>query len=743
MATTNSISSSSRPLLMMIFTLFCSLLMISCTGNSDATHQKVYVVYMGDRPKSDFSATAQHMSMLQAIMGSQKASESWLYSYKRSFNGFVAKLTEEEKNKIASLEGVVSVFPSTKKQLHTTRSWDFMGFPINAQRSQTESDVIVGMLDTGIWPESLSFEDKNYSAPPSKWKGSCQSSSNFTCNNKIIGARYYHSEGTINPPDFPSPRDSEGHGSHTASTAAGGLVSGANLYGLAAGTARGGVPSARIAVYKICWSDGCSDADILAAFDDAIADGVDIISISVGGFPFDYFGDSIAIGAFHAMRNGILTSNSAGNSGPDAGSVINFSPWSLSVAASTIDRKFLTKVQLGNNETYEGVSINTFVLQDENYPLVYGGNVPNTAGGFDGSTSRYCQPDSLDPTLVKGTIVLCDGLSFADPVAAANGTGAIMQDDFLRDFAFSFPLSVSYLGTDDGSQVYNYINKTSKPTANIFKSAEVNETLAPFVVSFSSRGPNPITRDILKPDLTAPGVDILAAWSEATSVTGFPEDTRVVPYNIISGTSMSCPHASGAAAYVKSFNPTWSPAAIKSALMTTAAPMSVKTNTDAEFAYGSGHIDPIKAKSPGLVYDMGEADYVKFLCGQGYNNTNLQLITGDNTTCTSANNGTVYDLNYPSFTVSVSSSGSISRVFHRTVTNVGSPSSTYKAVVAIPQGISIQIEPSTLSFKSLGEQQTYVVTVTAAVRGTAMLSGSLVWDDGTYQVRSPIVAFAA
>ena len=171
---------------------------------------------------------------------------------------------------------------------------------------------------------------------------------------KIIGAKYYHSDGSISPPDFPSPRDSEGHGTHTSSTAAGGLVAGANMYGLAAGTARGGVPSARIAVYKICWFDGCSDADILAAFDDAIADGVDIISISVGGFfASDYFEDPIAIGAFHAMKQGVLTSNSAGNSGPDPESIVNFSPWSLSVAASTIDRKFLTKVLLGNNATYE------------------------------------------------------------------------------------------------------------------------------------------------------------------------------------------------------------------------------------------------------------------------------------------------------------------------------------------------------------------------------------------------------
>lgn len=171
---------------------------------------------------------------------------------------------------------------------------------------------------------------------------------------KIIGARFYRSDGQVPQDDLASPRDTEGHGSHTSSIAAGALVTGANLFGFAEGTARGGVPSARIAVYKVCWSDGCYDADILAAFDDAIADGVDIISVSIGASKLkNYFEDPIAIGAFHSMKKGILTSNSAGNDGPDPGSITNVSPWSLSVAASTIDRKFTTKVQLGNGQTYQ------------------------------------------------------------------------------------------------------------------------------------------------------------------------------------------------------------------------------------------------------------------------------------------------------------------------------------------------------------------------------------------------------
>jgi subtilisin family serine protease len=171
---------------------------------------------------------------------------------------------------------------------------------------------------------------------------------------KIIGARYYRSSGVFDENNLKSPRDSSGHGTHTASTAAGNLVSMASQLGYGLGTARGGVPSARIAVYKICWSDGCDDAGALAAFDDAIADGVDIISFSVGPTePIKYFQDVYAIGAFHAMRNGILTSMAAGNEGPDLETVTNSAPWSLSVAASTIDRKFFTQVQLGNKKIFE------------------------------------------------------------------------------------------------------------------------------------------------------------------------------------------------------------------------------------------------------------------------------------------------------------------------------------------------------------------------------------------------------
>lgn len=171
---------------------------------------------------------------------------------------------------------------------------------------------------------------------------------------KVIGARYYDIANISNPRfDIKSPRDTEGHGSHTASTVAGQEVQNASLFGIGEGVARGGVPNARIAVYKVCWASGCNDVDILAAFDDAIADGVDILSVSLGStIPTPYHEDSISIGSFHAMKKGILTSCAAGNSGPYRRQVSNYYPWALTVAASTIDRKLVTEVVLGDGQTF-------------------------------------------------------------------------------------------------------------------------------------------------------------------------------------------------------------------------------------------------------------------------------------------------------------------------------------------------------------------------------------------------------
>ncbi|XP_052490455.1 subtilisin-like protease SBT4.4 [Gossypium raimondii] len=693
---------------------------------------QVYIAYLGPLPDGDYIASSHHSNMLQALSKHSSVENYLIKSYKRSFNGFAAKLTNEEAKKLASFKEVVSVFPSKVYHLQTTRSWDFLGLNQTVKRNATaESNVIVGVLDTGIWPESDSFSDEGFGPPPKKWKGACKGGQNFTCNNKLIGARAYHSD---------SARDTEGHGTHTASTAAGNNVVNASFYGLAEGIARGGVPSARIAAYKVCSGILCLSEDILAGFDDAIADGVDLISVSLGlEIPVDLYEDPVAIGAFHAAEKGVLVLQSAGNSGTTGfQSVSSVAPWILSVAASTTDRLFVDKVVLGNGwKTLTGFSVNSFSLNRTKVPLVYGLQITSSC---DEAHARACYSYCLNKTLVKNKIVLCDVMNGVNAAYDAGALGLITKYQ-VENVSFVVPLSAITLSSKDYDLVISYHNSTKEPKAEILRSETIKDKFAPIVASFSSRGPNAFVPDILKPDISAPGVDILAAYSPVASPSTTTTDPRRVKYNIISGTSMSCPHVAGVAAYVKTFHPHWSPSAVKSALMTTAFPMDAPRTQGAEFAYGSGHINPVKAIDPGLVYDTVEGDNIRFLCSIGYDEGSIKIIAGNNTSC--PKNSTKMlprDFNYPTLTALVPAGKPFKVTFHRTVTNVGVARCTYNATIATLSELEIKVVPQVLSFKSLTEKKSYNVTVSGkALDKRSMVSATLIWLDDTHDVRNPIV----
>ncbi|XP_012835449.1 PREDICTED: cucumisin-like [Erythranthe guttata] len=732
---------------LILYPFLLAALVLSCRCDE----RKLHIVYMGDLPKGgDLSVSSSHHTILQTVLGSaSSAKESLVYSYERSFNGFAAKLTVNEAARIAEMEGVVSVNPNRMLKLHTTRSWDFMGFTDGNLGPGLEGQVIIGLLDTGVWPEHPSFNDTGFGPPPSKWKGTCQTATNFTCNNKIIGARYYKSDNSYDDDnEAPSPRDTEGHGTHTASTAGGVELPGTSFYGLAEGVARGGARNARIAVYKVCWLTGCSNADVLKAFDDAIADGVDILSVSLGSlFPHRFFDDPIAIGSFHAMQNGILTSNSAGNSGPDPVSVVNFAPWTLTVAASTIDRKFVANLVLGNGLFLTGISINSFDLNGTSYPLVWGGDAANISIGASSDNTRTCmlESDEMNYGMLAGAIVLCENPfdAAASNIFHFNGTGVIMVDN-APQYASSYPLPATVISPDDLRKVMQYIKTTKYPVATILVGEAWKDAMAPIVVSFSSRGPSPYSPDILKPDVTAPGVDILAGWSPLAPPSFAYGDTRSgVYFNVVSGTSMSCPHATAAAAYVKAAHPDWSPAVIKSAIMTTAYVMDPSQNTDKEFAYGSGHINPAGAVDPGLVFDASAADYINLLCKQGYNTTTLRMLTGDNSTCANTTIGRAFDFNYPILSMYVEDGQEITGTFKRTVTNVGPLNSTYTATWQMPSLISVTVEPSVLEFSVVGERKSFTVTVVGpAIKQQPIMSGAVTWSDGgSRSVRTPVVVY--
>ncbi|CAA3007612.1 subtilisin-like protease [Olea europaea subsp. europaea] len=562
--------------------------------------KKSYIVYLGGHSHGTVVTSDQlnkvadsHHELLGTIIGSkEKVEDTIFYSYNKHINGFAAMLEEEEAAKIAKHPDVVSIFPNRGRNLHTTHSWDFLMLERNGvihpssiwKKARFGEDSIIANFDTGVWPESKSFMDNELGPIPSKWKGICQHSDGFTCNRKLIGARYfnkgYAAYGGNITSKVSTARDYDGHGSHTLSTAGGNFVPGANVFGVGNGTAKGGSPKARVATYRVCFppinDSECFDSDIMKAFDAAIDDGVDVISLSLGGDPSDYFDDGIAIGSFHANRNGVVVVASAGNSGPIPGTVSNTAPWLLTVGASTIDREFQADVKLQNGLYLKGTSLSKPLLTDTFYSLISAAVAK--AAHATAEDAILCKAGTLDPKKVKGKILVClrgenARMEKGEQARLAGAAGMILCNDKTTGneiIADPHVLPATQINYTDGVALFSYVNKNKNPLGLLTPpKAVVNIKPAPFMASFSSRGPNTVTPEILKPDITAPGVNIIAAYSEGTSPTENAFDTRTTPFITESGTSMSCPHVSGIVGLLKTLYPKWSPAAIKSAIMTT------------------------------------------------------------------------------------------------------------------------------------------------------------------------------
>ncbi|XP_048140303.1 subtilisin-like serine-protease S [Rhodamnia argentea] len=597
----------------------------------------------------------------------------------------------------------------------------------------------------GVWPESESFRDEGLGLVPEKFKGQCILGENFTlsnCNRKIVGARFYfqgyEAENgpleSFNLPFFRSARDADGHGSHTASTIAGSVVPNASLFGIAQGTARGRAPGATLAIYKACWFGECNDADVLAAMDDGINDGVDVLSLSLGPLPPQpiYFENAISIGAFHAFRRGIVVLASAGNSFFQ-GTATNVAPWILTVAASSIDREFNSNIYLGNSKVLKGYSLNPLKME-ASYGLIAGNEA--AAKGVPVKNASFCKNNTLDPTLVKGRIALCmvevllrdNRREKAFSVRDAGGVGIILVDPVRQDVGFQFIIPGAVIGQAEAKELQSYMATEKYPTAKIAPTVTaLNTEPAPAMTMFSSMGPN-------VPDITAPGSKILAAWSPlATENTS---DCRV-NYNIISGTSMSCPHTAAVAAILKSYYPSWSPAAIKSAIMTTGNPIRRHPNgTQASpFDYGSGHINPVAALNPGLIYDFHSNDVINFLCSTGASPTQLKNLTGDLISCKNPPTSS-YDFNYPSIGVS-NMKGNMS--VHRTVTYHGQGPTVYTAVINYPPGVRVAVYPAQLRFTQAGQKMSFRIDFSPYKNSNgSFVFGSLTWSNGVHIVRSPI-----
>ncbi|KAK9284118.1 hypothetical protein L1049_023285 [Liquidambar formosana] len=678
-----------------------------------------------------------------------------IYTYTCSIQGFSASLSLSELEALKKSPGYISFTKDLHVTVHTTHTPQFLGlssvsgaWPV----SNYGKDVIIGLVDTGIWPESASFNDDGITEVPSRWKGKCVTGTQFnssSCNKKLIGARFYNKGLLANNPKLTismnSPRDMSGHGTHTSSTAAGNFVEGASYFGYAAGTARGMAPRARIAMYKAVWRYGVYSSDVLAAVDQAIQDGVDILSLSLGLADTFLEDNPISIATFAAMEKGIFVVASAGNDGPLWGTLVNGAPWLLSVGAGTIDREFDGILTLGN-----GVQVSFVTLYPGNSNLS-----KKSLVFMDG-----CQSVE-ELKKIQNEIVVCkDNLSISDQVDNARSAGVagavfISNYSLLSEFYTRSSFPAAFIGLHNGQTVMDYIKNSRDPRGSLeFHKTVVGTKPAPRVDSYSSRGPFPSCPSVLKPDLLAPGSLVLASWAQTSSVAEIGSRFLFSKFNLISGTSMATPHVAGVAALLKAAHPDWGPAAIRSALMTTAesldntqSPIKDIGNDDlpaSPLDMGAGHINPNKALDPGLIYDATVEDYIMLLCAMNYTNTQIRIITGSSHNCLKRS----IHLNYPSFiayfnSYDLASNMNVVREFQRTLTNVGGGRSSYTAKLTDMDGLKVTVVPQKLVFNQKYEKLSYKLSLEGPrLMKDLVVHGSLSWvsDDGKYVVRSPIVA---
>ncbi|PUZ72653.1 hypothetical protein GQ55_2G411600 [Panicum hallii var. hallii] len=718
-----------------------------------------YIVHANHLAKPPHFATLEdwYHSIVAAHSPRPTNTSRILYTYDTVMQGFAVQLTGDEARRMSGTPGVAAVYEDEMFYLQTTRSPGFVGLdPKNGVWNETNfgDGVIIGFIDTGIWPESSSFSDNGLGPVRASWKGKCVDADDFNaslCNNKLVGAKAFRAgrAGSKICGGVPSPRDKDGHGTHVSSTAAGAEVPDAGLHMFSRGTAWGLAPKARIAMYKACDIDGCSGADIIAAVDAAVKDGVDIISMSLGGQPRSFHSDAIAIATFGAERNGVFVVLAGGNAGPGASTVINTAPWMATVGAATVDRLFPSNLTLGNGAVLAGQSL--YAMQAKGtamMPLVFSGS-----------------PGDWTPDTVMGKIVVCmDGATDAHGILLQNAGGAgivgVDPREWSRDgttaYAFTLPgLALSYTA---GEKLRAYMASEPNPVGSFSFGCEtvISKNRAPVVAGFSSRGPNQIVPELLKPDVVAPGVSILAAWSGDASVSGDFVDGRRTAYNIISGTSMACPHIAGIAALIKKKYPSWTPAMLRSALMTTAwtidnrgrrirdngatADLNDGVRVATPLVAGAGYVHPDLALDPGLVYDAGKRDYVDFLCALNYTAEQLRLFVPDFVRCTRTLAGGPAGLNYPSFAVVFDNRTAI-RTLTRTLTKVSEEAETYNVIVKTPKHVKVTVTPTTLVFKEPNERKSYSVEFRNEARGNRKTEwgfGHISWENENHRVRSPV-----
>ncbi|WCJ23646.1 Subtilisin-like protease [Euphorbia peplus] len=721
----------------------CLIISEALVASQKNENMETYIVFLKKPAKGLIEDLDRwHQSFLPATANSGEQSPHLVHSYQHVVTGFAARLTSDDVAEMKNKDGFIAARRTRMVPLHTTHTPSLLGLqkdlglwnPLNAGRG-----IIIGLIDSGIAADHPSFSAQGMPAPPSKWRGKCDNAT--LCNNKLIGARNFNRLSNDTSDDYM-------HGTHTASIAAGSPVEGASYFGQANGTAIGMAPLAHLAMYKVSGMENKAGEDeILAAMDAAIEDGVDVLSISLGSDRLPFYDDAIALGAFAAIQRGIFVSCSAGNDGPDNSSLSNEAPWILTVGASTVDRAIRATVLLGNNVEFKGASL----FQPNDFPSTM---VPLVYAGANGKfSSASCAPGTLKDTDVKGKIVLCErGTNLEDndipkgkEVRDNGGVAIIIMNKLLFGNHIDPLLHVlpaSQVSYSSGSAIKAYINSTSSPTGTIlFKGTVLGSQVleAPQVALISSRGPSVQSPGILKPDIIGPGVRVLGAWPISV------DNNTTNKFYMDSGTSMSCPHLSGVAALLKGVHPDWSPAAIKSAIMTTAnltnlggKPISgQELAISTVFDMGAGHVNPNRANDPGLIYDIQPEDYIPYLCGLGYSDEHVGFIVQGSVVCSNDSSIPEAQLNYPSFSIKL---GPTPKTYTRTVTNVGPAKSDYVLEIMAPQGVDVRVKPDEISFTRVNQTAKYSVTFSKKSNASGIFSeGFLYWMAEGHNVRSPIV----
>ncbi|PIA43828.1 hypothetical protein AQUCO_01800105v1 [Aquilegia coerulea] len=724
-----------------------------------------------------------------------------IYSYKHLINGFAVHASPEQAEALRQTPGVKSVDRDWKVRRLTTHTPQFLGLPVGVWPTgggcdRAGEDIVIGFVDSGIYPRHQSFGNHNTApyGPVPSYRGKCEVDPNTKrsfCNGKIIGAQHFAgaaiAAGAFNPDiDFASPLDGDGHGSHTAAIAAGNNGVPVRMHGFEFGKASGMAPRARIAVYKALYRlFGGFVADVVAAIEQAVQDGVDILNLSVGPNSPPTTTKTTFLNPFDAtllsaVKAGVFVAQAAGNEGPFPKTLVSYSPWITTVAAAVDDRRYKNHLFLGNGKVLPGIGLAPSSHLNRTFTLVAANDVLLDSSVTKFSPSDCQRPEVLNKRLVEGNILLC-GYSFNFVVGTASvqkvsetakslgAVGFVLAVENVSPGTKFYPVPVGIPGiviidVKKSMDLIDYYNRsTSRDWTGRVKSFKaigsvgdgLRPTLyksAPQVAIFSARGPNIKDysfqdADLLKPDILAPGSLIWAAWSP----NGTDESNYIGEgFAMISGTSMAAPHVAGIAALVKQMHPRWSPAAIKSALMTTAMtvdradrPLQAQQYSGSEtmtlvpatpFDYGSGHVHPRAALDPGLIFDIGYTDYVKFLCSTpGINPLEIKNVTRSSCNSTS---GHPSDLNTPSIAVSHLVR---TRTISRTVTNVAEEE-TYVITARMSPEIAISVNPPAMTLLP-GASRTFTVSLTVrSVTGSYSFGEVLMKGSRGHKVQIPVVA---